>query len=59
MTDNPIHGCSGKKGFATKAQAEKRAKWMRRKYHNCLSEYHCQHCHLWHIGEFDDAGIRK
>lgn len=59
MTDEPIHGCTGKTAFATKKQAATRAKQMRRKYHNSLAEYHCPHCHAWHIGELDSAGMSK
>ena len=59
MTDQPVHGCTGKMAFNTQKRAARHAKWMRRKYHNCLTEYHCTHCHMWHIGEFDDARIRR
>ena len=59
MTDQPVHGYTGKMAFSTQNRAARHAKWMRRKYHNCLTEYHCQHCRMWHIGEFDDARIKR
>lgn len=55
MSNDHLDGCTGKKSFATKKQAERRAKAMRRKFHNCLTEYHCEHCRQWHIGGRDDA----
>lgn len=50
MTDTTIHGCSGKKAFATMTSAKKHAKWMRRKYDEPLAAYHCKHCRMFHIG---------
>ena len=45
-----IQGCTGKKAFATKKQAEARARRMRKKYTEPLAEYRCEHCRRWHIG---------
>ncbi|SEN50275.1 hypothetical protein SAMN04489859_100881 [Paracoccus alcaliphilus] len=45
-----IAGCTGKRSFATQKQAARRAKLMRRKYAEPLTEYFCRHCNRWHIG---------
>ena len=50
ITADHVPGCTGKQSFATQKQAARRAKLMRRKHHEPLTEYHCKHCHKFHIG---------
>lgn len=51
MTDTPhIPGCTGKRVFASMKAALRRAKLMRRKYHEPLEAYRCPKCHGYHIG---------
>lgn len=51
MKDHVQAGCTGKRSFKTKKQAEAAAKRMRRKYEAKLAEYHCAICRQWHVGE--------
>lgn len=50
----PIHGCSGKKGLPTFAEAQKRAKRMRERIDEPLQPYHCRSCHQYHVGGLRD-----
>lgn len=56
MTDAETHvrGCTGKKAFASMAEAKRRAKLMRQKYNEPLVAYRCPHCHMAHIGGADE-----
>jgi hypothetical protein len=48
-----VAGCSGKRCYADKATAARLAQRTRRDWETRVGEYHCPHCHKWHIGEAD------
>jgi len=50
-TATPVRGCTGKRCYPSQSVAGKLAKRQRRYCDTRVVEYHCRHCHSWHIGE--------
>jgi hypothetical protein len=46
-----LAGCQGKKRYATWAEAERAARWQRRRHSLVFVPYHCTHCHGVHTAE--------
>lgn len=52
----PVVGCRGKQSLPTMAMAERAAQAVRRRRHEHVAPYRCQHCHQFHVGGTDERG---